>query len=145
MGLFRLDFIDHTSEINASAADVFSFFKEIEQWPDWASAIKRGYRKSGGEWGVGFKIGFVADFAPFPVETKVLEYAEGERIEWGMQTPVGKIVHCFEFESVDEKRCRVRQTEYAEGIFAILTRPLKGKIGRFDKSLALDLEAAFSK
>ena len=144
MNLLTLEFIDCTSEINAPVADVFSFFKEIEKWSSWASGIKRAYRKSESDWGVGFKLGFVPDFAPVPIETRITDYVEGERIEWGMRTPVGKIVHRFEFQPLDEKRCRVRQTEIADGVFAIITRPLKGKIGRFDRSLAHDLEAAFN-
>ena len=55
------------------------------------------------------------------------------------------LIHQFDFEPLDEGRCRVRHTEYAEGIFAILTRPMRAKIEKFDRQVADDLEAAFAR
>jgi len=145
MGLLRLDFIDYTTEIEASVDEVFSFFKEIESWPTWTAAIKRAYRKPGGAWGVGTKVGFVPDFMPLPVEAKVLGYEEGRLVEWGIRSAAATIIHRFEFQPVADDRCRVRHLEYAEGLFAILVRPMKGKIEAFDRKLADDLKAAFLK
>jgi hypothetical protein len=145
MGLLRLDFIDYTTEIEASVDEVFSLFKEIESWPTWTTAVKRAYRKPGGAWGVGNKVGFVPVFMPLPVEAKVLGYEEGKLVEWGIRSPVATIVHRFEFEPVSDDRCRVRHQEYAEGLFAILIRPMKTTIEEFDRKLADDLKAASEK
>ena len=62
-----------------------------------------------------------------------------------MQTPVATMVHRFDFESLGQGRCRLRQHEYAEGLLAILTWPLRNKVADFDHLLARDLQAAFSK
>jgi uncharacterized protein YndB with AHSA1/START domain len=145
MALFRLDFIDYSTEIDAPVEEVFAFFKDVEKWPSWTTGIKKAYRKSPGEWGVGFKLGFKPDFAPAPVDVKVLDFEEGRLVAWGLRTPVGTLIHRFDFEPLDEGRCRVRHTEYAEGLFAILTRPMRRKIESFDRLLADDLQAAFKK
>jgi uncharacterized protein YndB with AHSA1/START domain len=145
MALFRLDFIDYSTEIDAPAEEVFRFFKDLEKWPAWTKAIKKAYRKSGGDWGVGFKLGFAADILPMPLEVKVLDFEEGRLIAWGIRNPLTTMIHRFDFEPLKKGRCRVRHTEYAEGLLAILTRPMRGKIESFDRQLADDLQAAFRK
>ncbi len=145
MGLLRLVFIDYSTEIAAPVDEVFSFFKEVEKWPTWTSAIKRAYRKSEGEWGVGFGLGFVPSFMPLPVEVKLVDYRENRLVEWGMRSPVATIVHRFDFEPLGKDRCTVRQAEFAEGLFAITARPMKGMIEKFDRRLADDFQAVFEK
>jgi hypothetical protein len=146
MQWLRLDFIDYTTEINAPCEEVFTFFKHIEQWPSWARGIKRSFRKvAGSDWGIGFQIGFVPRFLRVPLNTKILAYEENRVIEWGFRTPIASLVHRFDFEPLDEERCRVRHREYARGILAILTCPLKNKLEDFDRGLADDLRAAFNK
>lgn len=145
MALLRLDFIDHASDIDAPVEEVFRFFKELEKWPSWTKAIKKAYRKSEGDWRVGFKFGFEAELLPIPLEVKVIDYQEGRLIAWGIRNPVATLVHRFDFESVGEGKCRVRHTEYAEGLLAILTRPMRARIENFDRLIADDLQAAFSK
>ncbi len=144
MGFPQLRFIDYTTEIEAPAEEVFSFFKKIEKWPTWAKGIRRAERKAGGDWGVGFELAFVPDFLPLPLRTRVLTFEEGRLIEWGIRSPLATIVHRFEFHPVDEKRCRVRHTEHAEGLLALVGILLKGPIERFDRGLADDLKAAFA-
>lgn len=143
MGLLRLDFIDYTTDIDAPVGEVFSFFKEIEKWPDWASGIRKAYRRTPGDWRVGFGIGFVPGFLPLPIQTKVVAFEDQRLIEWGLRTPVATILHRFEFEEAGEGRCRVRHAEHAEGLLALLTRPLRGTLETFDRSLADDLKRAF--
>ena len=145
MALLRLEFISESTEIDAPVHEVFTFFKDLEKWTSWATAIKKAHRKPGGDWGVGFRFSFVPMFLPFPLDVKVLEYEEGRRIAWGLRTPVATMVHRFDFESLGEGRCRVRQNEYAEGLLAVLTRPLRNKVADFDRLLARDLQAAFRK
>jgi len=145
MALLRLDFIDYSTEIDTPAEEVFAFFKDVENWTSWATGIKKAYRKSGGDWGVGFKLGFVPVFLPFPLEVKVLDFEEERLVAWGLRTPVATMIHRFDFEPLDEGRCRVRHREYAEGLLAILTRPMRAKIEQFDRLLADDLEAVFKK
>lgn len=141
----RLEFIDYVSDIDAPVEEVFRFFKDVEKWPSWTKAIKKAYRKSEGDWRVGFKLGFASDLLPMPLEVKVIEFEEGRRIAWGMRNPVATIIHRFDFEPSGDRRCRVRHTEYAEGLFAILTWPLRGKIEQFDRLIADDLKATFAK
>ncbi len=143
MALLRLDFVDCSNEIDAPVEEVFAFFKEVDQWPSWATGIKKAYRKGGGDWGVGFKLGFVPDFLPFPLEVKVLDYEEGRLVAWGVRSPVATMIHRLDFEPLDGGRCRVRQREFAEGLLAILTRPMRGKVEAFDRRLGDDLQAAF--
>jgi uncharacterized protein YndB with AHSA1/START domain len=145
MALFRLDFIDYSTEIDAPVEEVFAFFKDVEKWPSWTTAIKEAGRKSDGDWGAGFKLSFKPDFAPASLDVKILDFEEGRLVAWGLRTPVGKLIHQFDFEPLDEGRCRVRHTEYAEGLFAILTRPMRGKIEQFDRQVADDFQAAFQK
>jgi len=145
MGLLRLDFIDYTTEIEAPVEKVFSLFQKVEEWPLWTSAIKRAYTKSDGAWGVGFGLGFVPYFALWPIEVKLVDYQENRLIEWGIRSPLATIIHRFEFEPLGKDRCSVRQREFAEGLFAIFSRPFKGVIERFDRLLGDDLKAAFNK
>jgi hypothetical protein len=145
MALLRLDFIDYSTDIDAPVEEVFAFFKDLERWPSWATGIKKAYRKPGRDWGVGFKLGFVPNFLPVPLAVKVLDFEEGRLVAWGLRTPVATVIHRFDFEPLDAGRCRVRHTEVAEGLLAILARPLQGKIEYFDRLLADDLRAAFRK
>jgi hypothetical protein len=145
MALLRLDFIDYSTEIDAPVEEVFASFKEVEKWPSWTTAIKKAYRKSQGDWGVGFKLGFVPNFLPFPLEVKVLDYEEARLVAWGIRSPIATMIHQFDFEPLDAARCRVRHREYAEGLLAILTRPMLGKVEAFDRQVADDLKAAFRK
>ena len=145
MALLRLDFIDYSTDIDAPVEEVFAFFKDVEKWPSWTTAVKKSQRKSAGEWGVGFKLSFVPDFAPMPLNVKLTAYEEGRLVEWGIRSPVATLVHRFDFEPLDAGRCRVRHTEFAEGLLAILTRPMLGKIEQFDRQLADDFKAAFRK
>jgi hypothetical protein len=145
MALLKLDIIDYTNEIEASAEEVFAFFKQVEGWPSWAKGIKKAYRRPGRDWGVGFRLAFMPDFLPIPLDVKVIDFEEGRRIAWGVRSPVATLVHQFEFEPMGAGRCRVRHREYAEGLLAILVRPLRGKIENFDRGVADDLRAAFRK
>ena len=145
MALIRVDFIDYTTEIDAPVEEVFRFFKDVENWPSWTTAIKKAYRKSERDWRVGFKLGFAADLLPMPLEVKVIDFEEGRLAAWGIRSPVATMVHRFDFESLNEGRCRVRHTEWAEGLLAILTWPMRTKIEAFDRLLADDLQAAFKK
>jgi len=143
MPLFRLDFINDAVEIKAPVDKVFNFFKEVERWPSWASGIKRAYCKSTGEWREGFRLVMVPVHFPVNLEMPLLSYKENETISWGMTSPVASIIHRFDFEPVDSTRCRVTQSEYAEGIFALTSRPFKKFIADFDRQLGRDLKAAF--
>jgi len=145
MGLLRLEFIDYSTDVDASAKDVFAFFKKLDQWTSWNSAVKSAAPKSTGEWGVGFKISFEPEFLPFPLVTKIIGYQEDRLIEWGIRTPIATLVHRFDFEPRGKNRCRVRHREYAEGLLAVLSRPMRKKIERFDRKLADDLQHAFTK
>ncbi len=145
MALLRLDLIDYATEIDAPAEEVFAFFKEVEKWPSWTTVMKRAWCKSKGEWRKGFRLAFVPQILAIPLEVPLVTYEEGRVIAWGINTPIATIIHRFDFEPVDDKRCRVIHTEYAEGISAILTRPMKNKIEEFDRKFADDLQAVFSK
>ncbi len=145
MTLLRLDLIDYATEIDAPAEEVFSFFKEVEKWPSWTTVMKRACCKSTGEWRTGFRIAFVPQFLPIPVEVPLVTYEEGKVIAWGMNSPIATIIHRFDFEPIDAKRCRVIHTEYAEGISAILCRLMKSRIEEFDRKFADDLQAVFYK
>jgi hypothetical protein len=80
-----------------------------------------------------------------PLNVKLTAYEEGRLVEWGIRSPVATLVHRFEFEPLDAGHCRVRHMEFAEGLLAILTRPMLGKIEQFDRQLANDFQAAFRK
>ena len=145
MALIRVDFIDYTTEIDAPVEEVFRRFKDLEKWPSWTTAIKKASRKSEGDWQVGFKLGFEADLLPMPLEVKVIDFEEDRLVAWGIRSPVATIVHQFDFEPLNEGRCRVRHTEWAEGLLAILTWPMRAKIEAFDRLLADDMKAACEK
>ena len=145
MSLLELDFIDMQVELDAPVEEVFAFFLQLERWSSWASGIRRAFRKSDHPWREGFRLGFVPDFLPVPIVTKVIGYEENRLVEWGMRTPAGSVIHRFEFEPMGDGRCRVRQVEAARGLPAILMRPLKGRIESFDRGLAEDLQEAVRK
>ncbi len=145
MALLRLEFIDYSTEIDAPVGEVFTFFKDVDKWTSWATGIKKAYRKPGGDWGVGFKLAFVPNFLPIPLDVTILDFEEGRLIAWGLRTTVATVVHRFDFEALEGDRCRVRHREYAEGLLAVLSRPLRRKIENFDRLLADDLQAAFRK
>ena len=143
--MLRLDMIDYTTEIDAPVNDVFTFFKDVENWHTWASGIKKAYRTPGTDWGLGFKFKFVPKFMPVPMEVPIIDYQENRVIAWGIRKPMATIIHRFDFEAIDDQRCRVRHTEFAEGLLAILSRPMKNRIEEFDRGFADDLQAVFQK
>ncbi len=145
MGLFQLDFIDCRTEMEAPVEDVFSFFQQVERWSTWAAGIKRAFRKSDGPWGTGFRFVFVPALFPMPLAVEVTGYEEGRLIEWGIRSSVATVIHRFEFEPMGEDRCSVRQTEFAQGVTAVLMRPMRQKIKDFDQRLATDLQDAIRK
>lgn len=139
------DFTDFTNEIDASVEDVFAFFKRIEEWPSWTSAIRKAKRISDGDWRVGFRFSMNASFAPWiPLRITMLEYEEHSLIGWGVKYgPLLTVIHRFHFERLGRDRCRVRNHEFAEGPLAVLMPPLGGMIDRFDRTWAEDMEAYF--
>ena len=100
MGWLHLDLVDYTTEMDAPVQEVFAFFQKVEDWPTWTGGIKRSFRKQGMPWGPGLKLGFVPDFMPLPVVTKIIGYEEGRLIEWGIRSPLATIVHRFEFSGI---------------------------------------------
>ncbi len=141
------DFTDFTNEIDASVEDVFTFFKQIEKWPTWTSAIKKAKPVSEGDWRVGWKFSMNASFAPMiPLRITMLEYEEHKLIGWGVKYgPLLTVIHRFHFEPLGPGRCRVRNHEFGEGWLAVFMPPLAGMIDKFDRTWANDLEANFRK
>jgi len=142
MAWLELGFIDMEVEVDAPVEAVFAFFRDVEGWASWASGIRRAFRTSDGPWGEGFRFGFVPDFLPVPMKPRVLRYEENRLIEWGVEAPAFSVTHRFVFQPAGEQRCRIRQTESARGLAALLMRPLRNRIESFDRRLAQDLEEA---
>ncbi len=145
MALFRIDFIDYTTEIDAPVEEVFAFFKEVDKWPSWTTCFKKVCCKSTGDWRIGFRISFVTNFLPVPTESPLVAYKENRTIAWGKQSKLSTIIHSFDFKAIDDERCSVRHAEFAEGLLGIILRPLKKQAARFVRQFADDLQAAFKK
>jgi hypothetical protein len=140
----RIDFIDATDDIDATAEDVFALLLDVDRWPTWATGVSRAWRRPRGPFRVGVRIGFVPRFLPVPIDVPVLEFEQDRRLVWGVRTPFFEMVHGFTIEPLPGGRCRVRHREHAEGLLALLTRPMAQWIRRFDRGLSDDLAVHFA-
>lgn len=144
MGLFDIDFIDQTVEINAPVDEVFDLFTNVEGWSAWAKGLLYSKMLSSGEMREGSKLLFVPKLPPAPVVVPVIEFVPNMIVAWGIEHSLASMVHEFEFAPVDEDSCTVRQREYATGPIALLTRPAKWGIKAFDKAFLNDLSKFFA-
>ena len=144
--MFHRDFTDFTNEIEAPVEEIFEFFKQIEKWPEWTSAIRKSRPVSPGDWRIGYQFSMNPGFAPFiPLRITIFEYEEHKRIGWGVRFPGLQVIHRFDFERLGANRTRVRNTEFADGLLAVFMTPLGGMIDSFDRKWANDMEARFRK
>ena len=138
--------VDEVTDTGAPRKQAFKLFAEASNWQNWCSVVRHA-RLLNGDWRRGAFLLFVVDLPglpPAPVVVKVYEYKENERITWGLDTPVGRILHRFTFLDDDNGNCRVHQEEWTEGLLTPLVGWPAGKvIHRFDPRFAAEYAAMF--
>lgn len=143
---FRRTWIDHTSELAASAETVFALLRDIDGWPSWTPGLVAIRRKDQGPIKVGtsFTMVLKAGSAPkTPLPCKVLKLAP-LYIEWGGGFPGSMIQHRFEITPSSGLRCKVRHVEYATGLLALLTLPIERLAYRHDLAWSRAIERRFA-
>lgn len=136
--------IDHVSELGASAETVATLLRDIDGWPAWTPGLK-AIRRKAGPLRVGTSFLMVLQMAGTPtayLPCKVVRL-EPNFIEWGGGFLGGYIRHSFALEAIAAGRCRLRHVEYATGWLGFLTRPIEGIAHRHDKAWSLAIERRF--
>ena len=122
-GGYRRTWIDHTNEIEGSAADVYALLADIDGWPSWTPGLTAIRRRASGKPQVGQRFTMMIKPASFhpPLPIPCVLYELGpQRIVWGGGGLGSVVRHSFEIEPLGPSRCRVRQFEYATNVLAVL-------------------------
>jgi hypothetical protein len=139
----EVTFFDKTWTIEASAPEVFDLLADVEEWPEWTSAITSASRSGTGDLSHGDTITFTPNFhLALPLSTTVREVTKPNRISWGVRIPGFNLEHRFEI-SKKGQGCEVRQVEFAEGLLAPSLLPFKGLFQTLDQTWGDDLAAHF--
>ena len=73
-----------------------------------------------------------------------MELEENRLIAWGARNRLLTIIHRIHFEPLGPDRCRLRNHEFIEGVFAkVAGRFMANRINQFDRQMAADLAARF--
>src|SRR4051812_40803403 len=107
---FRRTWIDHTSELAASADSVFALLSDIDGWPSWTPGLPAIKRRGMGTPRVGSAFTMVIKPAGLPktlVPCKLIAL-EPNFVEWGGGFGNPVIRHSFSVEPLSPLRCRVR-------------------------------------
>jgi hypothetical protein len=143
---YRRTWIDHTSELAASAETVSALLSDVDGWPSWTPGLLSIRRSRQTRLAEGGKFAMVLKPKGVPatyVPCQLLKLTPG-LIEWGGGIGSSVIRHSFEIEALGPSRCRVRQLEYATGFLAVLTRPIEGIAHRHDLGWSRALEKRFA-
>lgn len=143
---FRRTWIDHTSELAASAETVFALLRDIDNWPSWSPGLIALKRKDSGELRVGSRFVLVLKMKGAPktsLPCKILKL-QPNYIEWGGGFPGSMIRHRFEVSPITAQRARVRHVEYATGLLALLSLPVEKLAYRHDLAWSRALEKRFA-
>lgn len=141
----RRIWIDHTSELGSSAANVAALLHDIDAWPRWTPGLlailrsKRAAPRAGSL----FVMVVRPQGAPITPVPCTLLRLDAKLMEWGGGAGNSLIRHRFEIEATGSDRCRVRQLEYATGLLATITRPIEKIAGRHDLAWSRALEQRF--
>lgn len=145
MALLHIDSIDYTNEIDAPVEEVFAVFKDIANWPQWVTVLSAAAPLSTGPLRVGFRLQMTpVDFGR-PIKTTLLEYEENRVIAWGLRSRIASLVHTYRFEPIGSDRCRLRHTEFSEGLLAIAAWLLRRKIYAYDRQWSDDFVKRFAR
>jgi hypothetical protein len=143
----RRIWIDHSSEIFATADTVSALLADIDGWPKWTpglSAVVRN-RRAPARVGQSFLMMLKFKGAPFSVPVPcVLFTLSPSLIEWGGGLGTGTIRHSFGIQALGAEHCRVRHLEYATGWLAWLTRPIEKLAYGHDLAWSRALEKRFA-
>jgi hypothetical protein len=142
----RKTWIDHTSELSASAQAVYELLADIDGWPRWTPGLKAIRRRSQSPIRVGDSFGMVLKpkGAPIAYVPCKLFALEPHFIEWGGGIGAAVIRHSFALEPLAPNRTRVRQLEYATSWLGVLTAPIAGIANRHDMAWSRALEERFA-
>lgn len=149
MSDYRRTWIDHTSEVAASAAQIMALLSDLDRWPSWTPGLVEMQRKLGEPVRVGTKFTMRVKPAPFhpplPVRCQISRL-DPTVIEWGGNVLGSEARHRFELSALSPTRTRVHQIEYATGLLARIARIAEPGILKFNlrwqDALAQKLTAA---
>jgi hypothetical protein len=142
---YRRTWIDHTSELAASAETVSALLSDMDGWPSWTPGLSAIRRKKS-PLAVGSKFGMVLRMKGTPPVYLPCEVTQlsPKVIEWGGGLGSSVIRHRFEIEAVGPTRCRVRHLEYATGVLALLARPIEKLAYAHDLGWSKAIERRFA-
>jgi len=144
MALLHIDSIDHSSDLESSVEEVFGVFKDISQWPAWVSVLSAAAPLSQGPFRVGFRLEMTPTDLGRSIKTRILEYEENRVFAWGLRSPLASLVHTFRFEPLAADRCRLRHTEFSEGLLGVAAWLLRKKIYAYDRQWSEDFVKRFA-
>jgi hypothetical protein len=130
----RRTWIDHTNEIAASSEVVMAALSDIDAWASWTPGLT-GVKRRPGPLAAGQSFTMLIKPAsfhpPLHVKCKLLKLTP-TYIEWGGDLLGSVVRHSFELTPLPDGRTRVRQYEYATGVFALIGRIAEPGIHKHD-------------
>lgn len=138
-------YTDSVTDLPVTPRQAWKFFSEVDNWRDWCSVI-RYTKRFGTDWEKGAFFLFVADLKglpPAPLPVTIVEVEPEKTLVWGVKTPLGSILHRFNFIDLGDGRCRIHQEEWSEGVATLLMFPVGKLIGKFNQQMADELQAMF--
>ena len=127
---------DHTIDIDASPAQVWSILSDLPRWPAWTPTMKTFEWVEGDHLAVGAKARLQLDGAPKAVWT-VTQLDEGRSFSWAADTMGVHTIGSHVIEPRDGGS-RVTLTLEQTGLIAILLKPMIARVSKRN----LPIEAA---
>lgn len=143
--MFKRYYTDMITDSAVSPRQAFRFFCQVDDWQDWSSVIYRA-RLFGGRWEPGATLLFMPSLGklpPLPLLVKIYEVQENRCITWGLDLPVGRLLHRFTFIPAENGGSRIHHEEWSEGVMTLLALPAAGLIRKFNDRFARELAAMF--
>lgn len=134
-GGYRRTWIDHTSDVHASARDVYELLADVDGWPRWVPGITAVTRPGRGKLAVGDRFTVMLKPAsfhpPLPLPCRLFKL-EPTLLEWGGGIPGSTVRQSFALNELGPKRVRVRQISYATNLIAFFGRIAEPGIYKHD-------------
>lgn len=148
-GLFTLPprhtWIDHEIEVAVAADTLYLLLSDIDRWAEWTPGLRAIKRRGKSAYGPGTRFVMVMD-APgpgLPLPCVMYENTP-RRLEWGGGGLGSCIRHSLELTALGPDRTRLRHREYATGLLALLTWPLRDAAGAHDRRWSEAIVARFA-
>lgn len=141
----RHTWIDHEIEVDTDAATLYRLLADIDRWPEWTPGL-RGIRRLGRAGyapGTRFLMVMEGPGPGLPLPCVMYEHTP-QHLEWGGGGFGSCIRHSLLLTPLGPARTRLRHREFATGLLALATWPLRAAAAAHDRRWSAAIAARFA-